>query len=133
MQNLVGYGLLLPFVLFFAILFPDFITYGNIAVKANEITENAVKMAERSGGFEYSDEHGSVDLSSYIQEELEHKNLNPDAWDVEYTEGRVEYNEPLSITLRSKYTIKAFDFLWDEAKKMSIVSSKSGIGQVYFR
>lgn len=140
MQNTIAYGLLLPFILFFAMIIPDFVMYSNVAVKANHVATNAIEIAEKAGGFDYSESGVNVDLNPYIESELKRYNLNPDKWKVEYTTGKIQYNQPLSITIQGQYDFMAFNMLWDdsvsgvlEMKGVPINVTRSGIGQVFFR
>lgn len=137
MSDTLSSALLIPIILFFVILVPEFIMYGNLQVKAQQIATSTVQVAEQVGGFEYS--HGSTDvnLGDYIEEQLEFNNLNKDAWSYEYTEGRVDYNQPLTISVRGQYTFQIFDILgvsdWGFPTTVPVVASKTGVGQVYFR
>lgn len=133
MQQTIAYGLLLPLILFFTMLIPDFVMYSNYTVKAHTIATNAVEIAEKTGGFSYD----SVDLETYVEEQLENNNMDPGKWQVSYTEGRVDYNEPLHITLKGSYRVAAFDMIFGEEenkiKILPIQANKSGVGQVFFR
>lgn len=138
MSDTLSTALLLPLVLFFMLLVPEFLMYGNVAVKANAIATDTVQLAEKVGGFEYSDEDASVNLGSYIEEQFERNNLNPDVWSYEYTEGKVDYNQPMQVVVRGHYNFGSFYMLGDEDSwgfdfSIPVVVSRSGIGQVYFR
>ena len=130
MQQTIAYGLLLPLILFFVMLVPDFVMYSNYTVKAHNIATNAIEIAEKTGGF-------SDDLESYVEEQLENNNMYPDQWTVSFTEGRVDYNQPIYITLKGSYRVSAFDTIFGEneerIKNLPIQATKSGIGQVFFR
>lgn len=140
MQNTVAYGLLLPFFLFVAMILPDFLIYANLSVKAHHVATNVIEVAEKAGGFEYSEGTTNVNLQPFIESELERYNLNVDHWEVDYTKGKVDYNQPLQITVKGEYKFKAFDMIYGDAdaevnemKRAKINASRSGIGQVFFR
>jgi hypothetical protein len=137
MSNTLSTGLLIPIILFFVILVPEFIMYENLNIKANQIATSTVQIAERVGGFEYS--HGSTDvnLGDYVEEQFKLNNLDKSKWSYEYTTGRVDYNQPMTIVIRGEYKFKIFDILgvseWGFPTTIPIVATKSGVGQVYFR
>lgn len=139
MSDTLATALLMPVMLFFFLLVPEFIMYGNVSVKANHIATDSVQLAERVGGFEYSDGDTSVNLGEYIEKQFELNNLNPDLWSYEYTDGRVDYNKPLQVVIRGQYYFSIFRMLGmsDEELEFSttipVVVSRSGIGQVFFR
>ena len=139
MSDTLATALLIPVMLFFFLLVPEFIMYGNVAVKANHIATDTVQLAERVGGFEYSDGESSVNLGEYIEKQFELNHLNPDLWSYEYTDGRVDYNKPMQIVIRGQYYFSIFRILGlsDEELEFSttipVVASRSGVGQVFFR
>jgi Domain of unknown function (DUF4320) len=138
MSDTLSTALLLPLVLFFMLLVPEFLMYGNLAVKANAIATDTVQLAEKVGGFEYSEDGTSVNLGDYIEEQFEKNNLNPDVWSYEYTVGKVDYNQPMQVVIRGEYKFGSFLMLGDEDDwefdfTIPIVVSRSGVGQVYFR
>lgn len=137
MQNTISYVLWLPLMLFFCLLIPDFIIYGNIAIKAHQVAKNVVEVAEKGGGFDYSEDGVTVDLKPFIEDELRRRNLDPNHWEITYTEGKVDYNQPLTITLKGQYTFKAFSMIFsdDDApfRTLPIHATKTGLGQVFFR
>lgn len=138
MSDTLSTALLLPLVLFFVLLVPEFLMYGNMTVKANSIATNTVQLAEKVGGFEYSEGGASVNLGDYIEEQFERNNLNTEVWSYEYTEGRVDYNQPMQVVIRGQYNFGSFFMLgnqdsWEFDFTLPVVVSRSGIGQVYFR
>lgn len=138
MSDTLSTALLIPLVLFFVLLVPDFLMYGNMTVKANSIATEVVQLAEKVGGFEYSDEDASVNLGEFIEEQFEKNNLNPDVWSYEYTEGKVDYNQPMQVVIRGQFNFGSFYLLGDQDDwgfdlAIPVVVSRSGIGQVYFR
>lgn len=139
MSDTLATALLIPVALFFFLLVPEFIMYGNVEVKANHIATDAVQLAERVGGFEYADGETSVNLGEYIEEQFELNNLDPELWSYEYTDGRVDYNKPLQVVIRGQYYFSIFRILGmsDDELEFSttipVIASRSGVGQVFFR
>ncbi|MEX3623664.1 DUF4320 family protein [Viridibacillus arvi] len=139
MSDTLATALLLPVMLFFFLLVPDFIMYANISVKANHIATDTVQLAERVGGFEYSEGGTSVNLGEHIEEQFRFNNLNVDAWSYEYTAGRVDYNKPMQVVIRGGYYFSIFRILGmsDDELEFSttipVVATRSGVGQVFFR
>ncbi|WP_121616777.1 DUF4320 family protein [Virgibacillus halodenitrificans] len=138
MSDTLSTALLLPLVLFFVLLVPEFLMYGNLTVKANAIATDTVQLAEKVGGFEYAEDGASVNLGDYIEEQFERNNLNPEVWSYEYTEGKVDYNQPMQVVVRGQYNFGSFFMLgkeedWEFDFTLPVVVSRSGIGQVYFR
>lgn len=139
MSDTLATALLLPVMLFFFLLVPEFIMYGNVSVKANHIATDSVQLAERVGGFEYSDGNTSVNLGEYIEKQFELNNLNPELWSYEYTPGRIDYNKPLQVVIRGQYYFSIFRILGmsDDELEFSttipVITSRSGVGQVFFR
>lgn len=121
-------------------ILPDFMIYANLSVKAHHVATNVIEVAEKAGGFDYSEGTTSVDLNPYIESELKRYNLNVDHWKVDYTPGKVDYNHPLQISLKGQYNFKAFNMIFgkedaevNEMKSVPITVTRSGIGQVFFR
>lgn len=139
MSNTLATALLIPLMLFFVLLVPEFIMYGNLEVKANHIATDSVQLAERVGGFEYNEGKTSVNLGDYIKKQFELNNLNPEAWSYEYTDGRVDYNQPLQVVIRGGYKFNIFSILGLNDSELGfstnipVVASRSGVGQVFFR
>ena len=137
MSDTLSSILLIPIILFFVLLVPEFIMYANLDIKANQIATNSVQLAERVGGFEYSYGDTDVNLGEHIEEQFDQNKLDETVWSYEYTDGRIEYNQPLSVVIRGQYTFRIFDILgvsdWGFSTTVPVVATKSGIGQVYFR
>lgn len=128
MNQLVTYGLLFISMMAIVMFVPEFAGHAFYTVKANEVSEYAVELAERDGGF-------TPETIEKVKNRMDKWNMGPDSWSFEHTQGKVNFNEPLYFNLTGKYEYRVFNLLNTGVgiKEVSISSSRSGFSQVYYR
>lgn len=131
MQNTVATALLITFSLFFIVLIPEGVMYGMQLVKAHDFVSDTIAVAEKNGGFKYTHENKNVNMIPNIEKSMEKGNMGD--WKYKYTEGKVNYNEPLSFSVRGEHQFTIFKIFGVDGVKAPIWAHKDGIGQVYFR
>ncbi|MCE0553120.1 DUF4320 family protein [Bacillus thuringiensis] len=75
-----------------------------VNVKANEISEYAVSLAERDGGF-------TPDVIDKVNQKLKDSNMDSKDWKMEYTQGKVQFNQPLTFTIKGSINIIRLNYL----------------------
>lgn len=146
-------AILMPFLLFFTILIPEFAAYSNYKMSLNEVASYAIDLAEKNGGFVYTTSGGqTVDIRDAIDAKMEALNIvgeNSELKNVEiyYTDNGgnpVQYNDPLAFIISAEYEFKSFKLIdnmkingtvhdLEEVANGDISVRKSGVSQVYFR
>ncbi|PEY47924.1 hypothetical protein CN348_24485 [Bacillus cereus] len=128
MQQAVTYVVFFLSLMFIIVFGVEFAGQTVVNVKANEISEFAVSLAERDGGF-------TPDVINKVNQKLKDSNMDSKDWKMEYTQGKVQFNQPLTFTIKGKYKYNSFKLLERGIGTfdVSVQSTRSGVGQVYFR
>ncbi|MEI5919532.1 DUF4320 family protein [Bacillus cereus] len=128
MNQLVTYGLLFLVLMGIVMFGPEFAGHAFYNVKANEVSEYAVGLAEREGGF-------TDNVISKVKSRMDHYNMPSDTWKIEYTQGKVDFNKELHFEISGKYQYRVFNLLNTGVgtKEVPVSSYRSGLSQVYFR
>ncbi|EEM38405.1 DUF4320 family protein [Bacillus thuringiensis] len=128
MQQAVTYVVFFLSLMFIIVFGVEFAGHTVVNVKANEISEYAVSLAERDGGF-------TPDVINKVNQKLKDSNMDSKDWKMEYTQGKVQFNQTLTFTIKGKYKYNSFKLLERGigALDASVQSTRSGVGQVYFR
>ncbi|MCF6094511.1 DUF4320 family protein [Microaerobacter geothermalis] len=127
-----AYGIYLIFFLFLMVFVPDVTAYAANLIKANQIADIAVDLAQREGGF-------TTQVEDALKNEMISRNMQPDEWVVTHTEGMGNYNQPMQVRIEGKYEFKVFEALGSGFiqslgnVKIPIVVNRLGLGQVYQR
>ncbi|MEQ3601431.1 DUF4320 family protein [Bacillus thuringiensis] len=98
MQQAVTYVVFFLSLMFIIVFGVEFAGQTVVNVKANEISEYAVSLAERDGGF-------TPDVIDKVNQKLKDSNMDSKDWKMEYTQGKVQFNQPLTFTIKGKYKI----------------------------
>ncbi|WP_242466403.1 hypothetical protein [Bacillus thuringiensis] len=81
MQQAVTYVVFFLSLMFIIVFGVEFAGQTVVNVKANEISEYAVSLAERDGGF-------TPDVISKVNQKLKDSNMDSKDWKMEYTQGK---------------------------------------------
>lgn len=128
MSEGISYVLFFLALMGFIIFGVEFAGHAFYNTKANELSEYAIGLAEREGGF-------TPPVLSEVEKKMESWNMDSKTWKIEYTTGQVNFNEEIKFKVKGEYKYSVFQ-LWDReltVKTVPISSARSGVSQVYYK